>query len=229
MTEGKTMQKKNEKPARQRLLDAAMDIFGKHGYDGATTRMIAKEAGVNIASIPYYFGGKEGLYTALVREIAALLSSQVKEVQEEIDRTDFSCEEGPEKARQFLEQMLDRIITFMIGSSQAPRVARIILREHLFPSSAYDSIFAGFMGAILNSMADMIRVAGPHLSREQAMLSSITIAGQIIIFRVAREAVVRALSYEGYNPEELQKIRGVILSHTRSMLDELQEVQGKRQ
>ena len=226
MRKGKKMQEKNEKPARQRLLDAAMDVFGKHGYDGATTRMIAREACVNIASIPYYFEGKEGLYTALVKEIAALISSQVQEVQDEIDRTDFSRKDGPEKARQFLEQMLNRILTFMIGSSQAPRVARIILREHLFPSAAYDFIFTGFMGAILNSMTDLIRVIAPQLSEEEAQLRSIAITGQIIVFRIAREAVVRALSFEGYNAEELQKIRTVILAHTKSALDELQAAKG---
>ncbi len=56
--------KKNKAGAQERLLEAALDIFGRDGYEAATTRAIAKKAGVNIAAIPYYYNGKEGLYRA---------------------------------------------------------------------------------------------------------------------------------------------------------------------
>ena len=47
--------------ASNRLIEAGIDVFGEHSYEAATTRMIAKKAGVNIAAIPYYFNGKEDL------------------------------------------------------------------------------------------------------------------------------------------------------------------------
>lgn len=49
---------------REKLLSASVDVFGRYGFDGATTRMLADAAGVNLQAIPYYFGGKEGLYIA---------------------------------------------------------------------------------------------------------------------------------------------------------------------
>lgn len=51
---------------RERILDAALAAFTERGYDGATTRAIAAEAGVNLGLIPYYFGGKEGLWREAV-------------------------------------------------------------------------------------------------------------------------------------------------------------------
>jgi len=41
-------------------------MFAEHGYDAATTRQIAAEAGVDAALIARYFGSKEGLYLAVV-------------------------------------------------------------------------------------------------------------------------------------------------------------------
>ena len=48
--------------ARERMLKVALDLFGKHGYDATTTRMVAQAAGMNLGSIPYYFGSKDDLY-----------------------------------------------------------------------------------------------------------------------------------------------------------------------
>jgi AcrR family transcriptional regulator len=52
--------------SREALLDAALTEFAAHGYAGARTTDIATRAGVNKQLISYYFGGKEGLYQALV-------------------------------------------------------------------------------------------------------------------------------------------------------------------
>lgn len=54
-------------PARERLLAAALTVFAKCGYDDASTREITEAAGTNVASVNYYFGSKQELYTELVR------------------------------------------------------------------------------------------------------------------------------------------------------------------
>lgn len=52
---------------RQRLLDAALEVFAANGYAGARVQEIADLAGVNKQLINYYFDSKEGLYRALQR------------------------------------------------------------------------------------------------------------------------------------------------------------------
>jgi AcrR family transcriptional regulator len=47
---------------RELLLDAACQLFAEHGFNKVTTRMIAQKANVNLGSIHYHFGNKEGLY-----------------------------------------------------------------------------------------------------------------------------------------------------------------------
>lgn len=50
---------------REAILDAAEDLFSKHGFYGVTIREVAREAGVDTALVHYYFGAKRGLFDAV--------------------------------------------------------------------------------------------------------------------------------------------------------------------
>jgi AcrR family transcriptional regulator len=54
--------------SRKRIIMAALKLFAEHGYARTSTRLIAKEANVNISSIAYYFGDKAGLYQVVFTE-----------------------------------------------------------------------------------------------------------------------------------------------------------------
>lgn len=56
---------------RQRILDAATRVYALHGFRGATTRLIANEAGVNEVTIFRTFGSKAALFDALLQLHAA--------------------------------------------------------------------------------------------------------------------------------------------------------------
>ena len=57
---------------KSKILAIAEELFAELGFDATSTRLIAKKAGVNIAMLNYYFGGKEGLYMAILeRHITA--------------------------------------------------------------------------------------------------------------------------------------------------------------
>jgi AcrR family transcriptional regulator len=49
---------------RQRIIDAARERFMRDGYERATVRAIAADAGVDVAMVYYFFDSKEGLFTA---------------------------------------------------------------------------------------------------------------------------------------------------------------------
>jgi AcrR family transcriptional regulator len=58
---------------RQHLLDAALRAFAEHGYEGATLKVIGREAGVAPGLVYHYFGGKEDLLRALFEKSGALV------------------------------------------------------------------------------------------------------------------------------------------------------------
>jgi AcrR family transcriptional regulator len=50
---------------KDHILDVAERVFSDLGFDGASTRAISGEAGVNMAMLNYYFGSKEGLFLSV--------------------------------------------------------------------------------------------------------------------------------------------------------------------
>lgn len=54
--------------SKQRVIEAAREQF-RRGYEQATVRKIAADAGVDVAMVYYFFGNKEGLFTASVLDI----------------------------------------------------------------------------------------------------------------------------------------------------------------
>lgn len=75
---------------RQQLIETALDLFSRKGFDGATTKEIAVEAGVTEAIIFRHFPTKQALYDAVVqakrdpKEIEAWIAT----VKSFIDRND---------------------------------------------------------------------------------------------------------------------------------------------
>lgn len=59
---------KDRSLTEERLIRAAEQLFAEHGFNGATTRMIAQKADVNIALINRYFDGKEGLFLRIIKD-----------------------------------------------------------------------------------------------------------------------------------------------------------------
>ena len=65
---------------RNSLIMAGLDLFGRHGFEGASTRNIAGAAKANIGSIAYHFGGKEGLRQACAEHVAGTMRGVVEPV-----------------------------------------------------------------------------------------------------------------------------------------------------
>lgn len=68
----------DEKTVRAALIEAATPLFAAQGLHGVSVRALAKAGGTTAAMIPYYFGGKLGLYEAVLREVFSGLLQTAK-------------------------------------------------------------------------------------------------------------------------------------------------------
>jgi AcrR family transcriptional regulator len=66
-SDGESRQEQRREQTREMILEAAHRALVEVGYERITTRRIAEEADVNIATLHYYFGTKETLLTEAVR------------------------------------------------------------------------------------------------------------------------------------------------------------------
>jgi TetR/AcrR family transcriptional regulator, regulator of cefoperazone and chloramphenicol sensitivity len=210
-----------EDPARtrDRLLEAALEIFGKQGFTAATTRLLAEKARVNLAAIPYHFGGKEGLYRAVVEHIAGRVGQALDPLLEEIRFALASDQLPAPAALLLLERLLGALIDFVVGSPEAVRFSRIILREQMSPSAAYAIVFDRIMQPLLEALAALVaRARGMKEVDRRLRLQAFALLGQVLVFRFGRETAVRGIGLSGYSAGETDEIREVILAQTRAML-----------
>lgn len=54
---------------RERILEVALPMFAERGFAGTSIRMLATEAGVNVATLAYHFSDKQGLYDTVVQRL----------------------------------------------------------------------------------------------------------------------------------------------------------------
>jgi len=69
--------------SRDRLMQAAVEIFGRKGYAAASVREIVARAGVTKPVLYYHFKSKEGLMTAIIdeafREVSAVVDKAARQ------------------------------------------------------------------------------------------------------------------------------------------------------
>jgi AcrR family transcriptional regulator len=78
MEKKKSTKSKDRSATEEKLLSAAEIVFSQLGFKGATTRLIAKKADINLSLINRYFKGKYGLFISLIeRKAIAHKSSEL--------------------------------------------------------------------------------------------------------------------------------------------------------
>ena len=66
---------------KAKILEKARRIFGEYGFHGATTRMIAEEAGIDISTLYYHWGEKADLYEAVIIDLNEGIETQFKIIE----------------------------------------------------------------------------------------------------------------------------------------------------
>jgi AcrR family transcriptional regulator len=100
---------------RDLILQAAVRCFARRGYNGASTREIAEQAGVADTLLFYYFKGKAGLYLAAVRD-------QLEKLQQGIERETGDASGTQERLRRFVATYLAYFLDLEPGLT-------VVLRE----------------------------------------------------------------------------------------------------
>lgn len=216
--------KQTGKDAKEKLLQVAIKIFAIHGFEGASTRLLTKEAGVNISAIPYYFESKEGLYEAVVRHIISQASEKVGEM---IQHIKAALEEGTltqATAGELLHQFIRRMSFFLLSGQNAPYFAQIIVREQMQPSSVFEILYDDFMGPVHATLTRLIGfLCGTGEDEVETILCTHSILGQVMVFKTHQELALRRLGVTSLSAENvetiiqlmLQNIDAVIVAHRR--------------
>ena len=207
--------------ARARLLDAAADIFGTYNLEGATTRQLAERAGVNQAAIPYYFGGKEGLYLATVEHFFSVHAPKVGSVVAEIESRLAAKNVDQEEALKLLKTLLETMLEVLLRQQTNRSFGRIIIREQMQPTKAFDLIYERVIRHVHQTISALLAILlGREPDDRRVIFRAQMIVGQILIFLAGRETIRRRLNLTGYTDEEFAEIKAAL----HEQLDLLQPI-----
>ena len=137
---------------QDRLLDAAEELFCDHGFEATTIRDIAAAADCNIASINYYFGSKENLYTEVWRRHLNFIRTTR---MAGIDKAMSKAESDP-VLEDLLTSFANSFVEPMADESRTRRLIKLMTRETLdqhLPSHMFvDEVIRPTMAAMQQAL-----------------------------------------------------------------------------
>ncbi|MER2536668.1 MAG: CerR family C-terminal domain-containing protein [Rhizobiaceae bacterium] len=197
------------------LLHVGLKLFGRQGFDGTSTREIAAAAKANIGSIAYHFGGKEGLHLAC----ADFIVESMRRVAADALAEEAVAEQGADALRRRLHRMAARMVGFFVASPEAGDIAQFVMRQLAVPGPALDRVYSGVFEPIHRRLCGLWEEAtGMPAEEEATRLAVFTLIGQVVYFRIAREAVLRRMGWHTIGPEEAAAITAIVNRNVDAML-----------
>jgi TetR/AcrR family transcriptional regulator, regulator of cefoperazone and chloramphenicol sensitivity len=205
---------------RLRIIEAAIDLFGEYGFDGASTRDIAARAGVNAPALQYYFENKQGVYRACAEHIA--------------DSAWESLVPVVNHARHVLDAnaKADALIDAFIGIQEAiadrifmtpcqPHRRLFFAREQVGSEPAVGAeILHQRVRQPLNSVATELiaRITGGALDDPVTLIRTFSLYGQVMPFHMVPRSTLALLRWEQIDEEKSGLIKATLRDQTRALL-----------
>lgn len=188
---------------RERLLRAGLALFSQLGLDGVRTRQLADAAGVNQSAIPYHFGGKEGVYAAVLEQTAHDIAARLAWPK--------TPPATPREAATQLRALMRDFATALLDSDASAARSLLLAREQLQPTPRFEAIHA----ALFMPLHEAVTCRVAALRREppggrDSILRAHAILGQAIVFAVAREALLRRLDTRRLTPDTVAEIAEMV-------------------
>jgi AcrR family transcriptional regulator len=211
------------------MLRAALDQFGRHGFDGTTTRMIASAAGMNLGAIPYYFGTKDELYV----EAAAFLADAIEARQR-----------GPLLRLQALrplptgalsadvplptthDLLIDQVVAFLCQQARVlladdfpAEWVQFFLRVQAEEGPAFDRLFTRVVAPMQDAVEGLVaRICGRDATDALPRTLTFLAAHQVMSFRLSDALLMRRLGWDRLTPERTDQLLDLIAITLRAQL-----------
>jgi AcrR family transcriptional regulator len=208
----------SEMSVKEKILDAAGGVFGRKGYKAATIREICSAAGVNVASINYYFGGKEDLYRTVVMDLLSRTFDRYPIDDGVDDRS------APDKRlRAFIQGALRRLLA-PDGLSGYPGKGQLVARELAAPSPFLDDMVDEFIrptAAVLSAI--IAELLGENAAIQDIMSCQISVIGQCFHYAMARPIVTRLAPMAFSDPTVIDELTDHITRFSLAGIDSVRQ------
>ena len=178
---------------RQRLLEAAAELYAEQGYNNARVRDICNRAGANVAAVNYYFGDKRALYDEVLRYAFFSVTGA--------DPTawDLRPEAG---VRKRLHAFIKSFLTQLITEGRSRLYAKLVAREMADPTPALERVIDDGIRPQVELLFSIIReVLGDAADDKVVRRCAGSILGQCLYYYFARPVISHLKMEEQLNAE----------------------------
>lgn len=196
---------------------AALHLFGQHGFEATTTRMVAQRAGMNLGAIPYYFGAKEDLYTQSAtfladyiaqRQTPALIALQT--VASQGVTPEMRCE----LIADFLIEQARLLMTEEVPSSWLMFFLRAQTETHL---DGFEPLYSRVIEPMQSSLCNLIApLIGQEPDAGPTRLFTFTLCQQVLTHRLFDQVLQRRMGWDALTlqrgHEVLTMLRNTLVS-----------------
>ncbi len=203
---------------RQRLLEAAGQVFAEKGFKAATVKTITECAGANIAAVNYYFRDKEGLYREAVK--AACCSQS-----EDFPLPDWRAGTSPATK---LADFIRAEVHHLVDSRSRPWHRQLMMQELARPTPACAELVRDVIRPRAEVIGGILQELLPDVPRGKRTLIAHSIVGQCVFHRLAQPIVALLVGEEEYRSYDADRLAEHIIEFSFAALGLRPSLGGKR-
>ena len=192
-----------ERGVQDRLVEAAEELFCKRGFNETSVRDIAAAAGCNVASINYYFGGKDNLYVEVWRRRLAQMRNVRLASIERIMSTG-----GQPQLEELLRSYANAFVEPLVDGSRSDRFITLTAREMVDPHLPRQMFVDEMIVPVMHALDEALRRICPWLEEGQTPLIILSIVGQLM-----HAVISRGMFERSDHPEMLDVDLGAMVDH----------------
>jgi AcrR family transcriptional regulator len=222
MAKGECMPKQENEhtKTRERILAIACEVFAKRGFRKTTVRDICQQAGVNVASINYYFSSKEKLYEEVCKYACGISSDDSDQ------RFKLNTSGKPEEQ---LKSFVQALLTNVLGKEPSSWRHLIMSREMVEPTNALSIIIKEMIKPRFQQLFAIVqKLLGNNVSEETVRRCCFSITGQCLYYRFAQPVVLKLSPQQKYDPASIEKLAEHITRFSLNALKQFALTQRER-
>jgi AcrR family transcriptional regulator len=195
---------------RERIIDAAGQLFAERGFESTTVRDICQAAGANVAAVNYYFRDKERLYVEAV----------VQAHRWRLDQAQLPNWDANTPPREKLADFIETFFRRVLGGPEDTWRTKLVMREIMQPSSACAEIAQSNIRPQFEILHSILREILPaNVSDEERHLIGFSIVGQCLFYHVAGPIISNLIDESEYSTYDVAKLAQHVTDFTLASLD----------
>jgi AcrR family transcriptional regulator len=208
---------------RAHLIDTAIGLFGRLGFEGTSTRAIATAAALNTPALQYYFGNKEGLYAAcaehmvsqgwsVMKDVVIAAETLLGELREPLDRS------AERRLIAAFCAVQDRLADFLNDADGDWLLWLAREQAGLGPTPGMLRGHPKILRMMRVGRSLVARLSGASARSAEAFIDENVLNGHLLHFYLTRRRFLEALRWRRIDGHRLERMKSIIRGHTVASL-----------